>query len=84
MVSPHGCGGGRVLVYPVAPGRVPVRAHPDLHWAFPMINQQFLAHAWADWDYVNREQYLGIRGLRQAKESYQPHHMVEKYVVRGR
>ena len=60
------------------------KASPDLHGAFQVINQQFLAHAWSGWQYVNREQDLGIRGLRQAKESYQPHHMVEKYVVRGR
>lgn len=59
------------------------KASPDLHGAFQVINQQFLAHAWADWEYVNREQDLGIRGLRQAKESYQPHHMVEKFVVRA-
>lgn len=60
------------------------KASPDLHGAFQVINQQFLVHAWSGWEYVNREQDLGIPGLRQAKESYQPHHMVEKYVVRGR
>ncbi|HCU37272.1 MAG TPA: hypothetical protein DGT21_18080 [Armatimonadetes bacterium] len=60
------------------------KASPDLHGAFQVINQQFLAHAWADWEYVNREQDLGIRGLRQAKQAYQPHHMVEKSVVRVR
>lgn len=82
MVSPHGCGADPVLVRPVAPGRVPVRAHPDLHWAFQDINQQFLEPVWSGWEYVNREQYLGIPGLRQAKQAYQPHHMVGKFVVR--
>ncbi len=60
------------------------KASPDLHGAFQVINQQFLEHAWSGWEYVNREQDLGIPGLRQAKESYQPHHMVEKFVVKGR
>ncbi len=60
------------------------KASPDLHGAFQVINQQFLENAWSGWEYVNREQDLGISGLRRAKESYQPHHMVDKFVVRGR
>jgi hypothetical protein len=43
-----------------------------------LINQWFARNNLAGFDYVNREQDLGIPGLRQAKESYFPDHLVEK------
>lgn len=58
------------------------KASPDLHGAFQVINQQFLAHEWAGWEYVNREQDVGEPGLRKAKESYHPAKMIEKFTVR--
>ncbi len=48
---------------------------------YQAINQLF-CHKEADgYKYVNREQDLGVSGLRQAKESYHPHHMVKKYTL---
>ena len=49
--------------------------------AFAMMNQQFLKHEWQDFTYVNREEDMGIPGMRQAKESYRPVFMVKKYVA---
>ena len=43
-----------------------------------LINQWFSKYGLSDFDYINREQDLGIPGLRQAKKSYFPHHMVRK------
>lgn len=60
------------------------KASPDLHGAFQVINQEFLLHEWANWEYVNREQDVGEPGLRRAKESYLPARMVEKFEVRTR
>jgi hypothetical protein len=60
------------------------KASPDLHGAFQVINQQFLAHEWSTWEFVNREQDVGEPGLRRAKESYLPAKMVEKFIVRPR
>ena len=36
---------------------------------------------WKDFKFINREEDMGIPGLRQAKMSYRPHHMVEVYHV---
>lgn len=49
--------------------------------AFAIMNQQFLEHEWQDYVYVNREEDMGIPGMRKAKESYRPVFMVKKYVA---
>lgn len=46
---------------------------------FQAINQQCLANLWSEYQWVNREEDLGIEGLRKAKLSYQPTHLLEKY-----
>ncbi len=38
-------------------------------------------HEFADTLFVNREEDLGIPGLRQAKMEYHPDHFAEKYNV---
>jgi len=58
------------------------KADPDIDGAYQVINQQFLQHRWAHVTYVNREEDLGIEGLRQAKQSYHPVKMVEKHLCR--
>ena len=55
------------------------KADPDVREAFPAINQGFIEHAWSDMTYVNREEDLGLEGLRKAKESYKPVTMIKKY-----
>jgi hypothetical protein len=40
-----------------------------------------LENHWSGYTYVNREQGLGAEGLRKAKESYFPHHMVNQYTI---
>jgi len=48
---------------------------------YQAINQLFCNKEAGGYKYVNREQDLGVSGLRQAKESYHPHHMVKKYTL---
>ncbi|MFH1060966.1 MAG: phosphatidylglycerol lysyltransferase domain-containing protein, partial [Pseudomonadota bacterium] len=55
------------------------KANPELPGIYAAINQRFVAEAWSGMTYINREQDLGLEGLRQAKESYNPHHLVDKY-----
>lgn len=48
--------------------------------AFAAINQAFAASdAAAPYSYVNREEDMGMPGLRKAKEAYRPAFKVEKY-----
>ncbi len=48
---------------------------------YQVVNQWFCRESLGAFEFVNREQDLGIPGLRKAKESYHPHHMVEKFTV---
>jgi len=57
------------------------KAFSDVDGAYPMINQQFIIHELTDYTYVNREEDMGVEGLRRAKESYKPIFMAEKGVL---
>ena len=54
------------------------RDYPGIYQA---INQQFISHAFPEAEIVNREDDLGLPGLRQAKESYNPIGYARKYMV---
>lgn len=58
------------------------KANPNLPGLYPYINQQFLMHQTHPYQWVNREQDLGLEGLRKAKLSYHPAYFVEKYTLR--
>ncbi len=57
------------------------KANPAYEGLYSLINQAFLENQWSGYTYVNREQDLGEEGLRKAKESYFPHHMINKYTI---
>jgi hypothetical protein len=49
--------------------------------SYVAINQMFCQNRWQGYTYINREQDLGLPGLKAAKTSYLPHHMLRKYLV---
>jgi hypothetical protein len=58
------------------------KADAKLIGLYAVINNEFCRHEAAKFKYVNREQDLGIPGLRQAKQSYNPVRLVEAFRVR--
>ena len=57
------------------------KANANIRGLYPYINQQFILNEFKDVEFVNREEDLGIEGLRKAKLSYHPIRFVEKYTV---
>jgi hypothetical protein len=55
------------------------KANYNVAGLFSVINQMFLENTFSDTIWVNREEDMGIEGLRRAKRSYKPDRMVLKY-----
>lgn len=58
------------------------KARADVDGAYTKINNafaQYIRNKYPEVKFLNREEDMGIEGLRKAKESYYPDHMSEKY-----
>lgn len=60
------------------------KANTEFDGMFPAINQQFAANCWSGYEFLNREEDMGLEGLRKAKLSYNPTQLVEKFSVKGK
>ena len=57
------------------------KADPQYGASYQAINQQFVEHATAGFEFINREQDIGEPSLRHAKEIYHPVKMGKKWKV---
>lgn len=55
------------------------KANRDIRGLYPTINQDFCIHNWSHVKYINREEDLGVPGLKRAKESYYPVKFIKKF-----
>jgi len=57
------------------------KANADIRGIYPAINQEFCKNSWHNVRYINREEDMGLEGLRKSKMSYHPVKLIKKYVV---
>lgn len=58
------------------------KGNTDIHGIYTLINRDFCANEWSDMKYINRQEDLGVKGLRKSKLSYNPAFMVNKFLVK--
>ena len=57
------------------------KANPEIRGLYQYICSQFLITAFPNAGKENREDDMGLEGLRKSKLSYNPIYMVEKYTI---
>ena len=60
------------------------KAREDVDGAYNMVNCEFARYLrlkYPEIAFLDREDDMGLEGLRKAKLSYNPHHLIEKYTA---
>lgn len=58
------------------------KANPELNGLYQFINREFLLHEFPTAKLINREDDVGLEGLRKSKLSYFPTEFARKYLVK--
>jgi uncharacterized protein len=58
------------------------KAFSNVHGLYTFINRTFAGMYFEDVKYINREDDMGLEGLRKAKQSYHPFKLERKYTVK--
>jgi uncharacterized protein len=59
------------------------KANAEIQGLYAAINNLYANDRWRDVRYINREEDMGIEGLRRSKMSYHPVRLVTKYYMTG-
>ena len=57
------------------------KGNTEFEGIYAAINQQFASGEWANVEFINREEDMGLEGLRKAKLSYHPAQLIEKFSI---
>jgi hypothetical protein len=57
------------------------KGSPDFDGIYKIVNQETAKILEKDFKFINRESDMDLPGLRQAKMSYRPHHMIEIFNI---
>ncbi len=60
------------------------KASPYFDGIYKAINKETAERVRNDFRFINRQEDMGVPGLRKAKQSYRPHHLIEIFHVRRR
>lgn len=86
------CGGmieidGKIVAYTIGEALNPEcalihieKADTAYNGIYAAINNEFVKNRWLDYKYINREEDMGLEGLRKAKLSYRPDHLIQKFM----
>lgn len=58
------------------------KADTSINGLYAFINKTFVEQYFSDVSFINREQDMGIEGLRKAKLSYQPDYLERKFFIK--